>query len=71
MDALPKNAAGKILRIRLAERLQLKDVDEESSPLTRLFEATAPMMGAPLTELIVKNEVKVDMAITEKTLLDT
>ncbi len=29
MDALPKNPAGKILRIKLADRLKLKDVDEE------------------------------------------
>ena len=29
MNALPKNAAGKILRIKLAERFKLKNVNEE------------------------------------------
>ena len=48
--ALPKNAANKILRIRYGERTGMKDVDEESSPLTRLYEAACPRVGAPLSE---------------------
>jgi len=48
--ALPKNAANKILRIRYGERTGMKNVDEESSPLTRLYEAACPRVGAPLSE---------------------
>ena len=40
MPSLPKNAAGKILRIRLGERLRLKVVDEESPLTDRLWEVS-------------------------------
>jgi hypothetical protein len=31
MDGLPKNAAGKILRIKLADRFKLSTVNEEAN----------------------------------------
>lgn len=52
MTALPKNAANKILRIKLGERLQLTSVNEESAMTSRLYEAECPPVGTPLTEKI-------------------
>ena len=45
MNALPKNAAGKVLRIKFAERVGLTDIDEESSQLTRMYEGECPPVG--------------------------
>jgi hypothetical protein len=35
----------------------MSNVDEESSPLTRLYEAACPKVGAPLTEAVVLTRV--------------
>ena len=59
MDALPKNAAGKVLRIKFAERIGLADIDEESSQLTRMYEGQCPPIGAPLTLKIKITLVKI------------
>lgn len=71
MNSLPKNAAGKVLRIKLAERFKLKDVDEDSSPCTRLYEAECPPVGAPLTQPIAIRAVTIDTALTEAFLINT
>jgi aryl carrier-like protein len=60
-DSLPKNATGKILRIRFAERTRMKPVDEEAPPHTRLFEMDCPELGAPLNQAITLTPVKRDM----------
>lgn len=65
-DALPKNATGKTLRIRYAERIKLGDVDEESSPSLRLYEAACPPLGTALTVSIPLQSVKVDLSITKQ-----
>jgi acyl-CoA synthetase (AMP-forming)/AMP-acid ligase II/acetyltransferase-like isoleucine patch superfamily enzyme/acyl carrier protein len=70
MDALPKNAGGKVLRIKMAERTGLKDIDEESSQLTRLYEATCPKINTPLTVKIPISAVDSDPQDTERFLLD-
>lgn len=69
MSALPKNAAGKILRIRLGERMGLPEVDEESPPVTRLLEGVCPAVGRPLTEAIAVSALVVDMGRAEALLL--
>lgn len=71
MEALPKNAAGKVLRIRLAERLKLKDIDEDSSPLTRIFEAKCPKVGVALTEPIELQSVNTAVTATKKLISDS
>lgn len=63
-DALPKNAAGKVLRIRYAERIGLQNVDEESSPLGRLLEAQCPPPGMPLTSPIAAQPVSIQYDAT-------
>lgn len=65
MPALPKNAAGKILRIKLGERLRLKLVDEDSPLTDRLWEVLKPVpVGASLTSNIDCSQVFPNPAIT-------
>jgi len=52
MDDLPKNATGKLLRVRLASRLGIDGVDEKSPARSRLLEAHCPPKGTPITEPI-------------------
>jgi len=61
MDSLPKNAAGKILRIKLDKRFQLNNVDDTLPPSERLYEATAPPVGASLSTLIPIKPIKFDL----------
>ena len=60
-DSLPKNATGKVLRIKFAERTQMKAVDEEAPPHTRLFEMECPAMGSPLSQQIELVPVQRDL----------
>ncbi|KAI8065173.1 hypothetical protein BC940DRAFT_305002 [Gongronella butleri] len=60
MDGLPKNAVNKPLRIKLSERLDIPEVLDSESNINvsqRLYEATCPVKGAPLTEPIPKQTV--------------
>jgi acyl carrier protein len=66
MNGLPKNLTGKILRIRFAERAGIKDVDEESSPLLRMYEGICPKVGTPLTEPITIAPIDVSFEKTEQ-----
>lgn len=59
-DALPKNAANKVLRIKLAERCNLPTVDEELPPKARIFSAVCPPIGTPLNVPISIDPVKLD-----------
>eukprot|EP01038_Epipyxis_sp_PR26KG_P009637 gene9637-12976_t len=68
-DALPKNAAGKILRIKYADRTNMPNVDEETSPITRIYEASCPPVGAPLTQTIQLNKINIDTELTKFFLL--
>lgn len=62
-DGLPKNAAGKTLRIKYADRIGIKSVDEESPPSSRLFEAKCPPIGTALTVPISLKQVHLDYVI--------
>ncbi|RYG69938.1 hypothetical protein EON64_01440 [archaeon] len=63
-DSLPKNAAGKTLRIKFSDRIGLKAVDEESSPLSRIYEAKCPPIGTALTVPIPISPVTVNYEAT-------
>jgi acyl-CoA synthetase (AMP-forming)/AMP-acid ligase II len=52
MDELPKNATGKLLRVRLASRLGIDGVDEKAPARSRLLEAQCPPQGTPIAEQI-------------------
>lgn len=56
-NGLPKNATGKILRIKFAQRIGLVGIDEESSPYSRLYEIQCPSIGTPLTQPIIMNSI--------------
>ena len=50
MNALPRNAANKLLRVKLGDRFDLEPVqDQHLSPLSRLFDGKCPKQGTALT----------------------
>ena len=61
MDELPKGQANKVQRIRLAQRLGLDAVSEQSSQMVRMFEARCPPRGSSLQVSIAKQAVHVDL----------
>mmetsp|Transcript_1799 Transcript_1799/g.2830 ORF Transcript_1799/g.2830 Transcript_1799/m.2830 type:complete len:1652 (-) Transcript_1799:132-5087(-) len=69
MNALPKNNTNKILRIRLDKRFNLPVVNEDSPPVSRLYEATCPPPGASLSSAIPITPVVSDARVTEDFIL--
>jgi acyl carrier protein len=65
MDSLPKNAAGKVLRVRFADRASLPRIDEDTSSLLRLFEGKSPPQGTSLTTPLQISPVEIKLKITE------
>ena len=65
MDDLPKNNAGKPLRIKLAQRLGLGMSDDSWLPLDRHWEASAPDKNVPLSTPIPSSKVTFDIKATE------
>jgi acyl-CoA synthetase (AMP-forming)/AMP-acid ligase II/carbonic anhydrase/acetyltransferase-like protein (isoleucine patch superfamily)/acyl carrier protein len=68
MDALPKNNANKIQRIKFVERSNLSEIDEESSPSSRLYDGTAPASSS-LTSPIPIKRVEIDVLSIETSIL--
>jgi acetyltransferase-like isoleucine patch superfamily enzyme/acyl carrier protein len=66
MDDLPKNQAGKPLRIKLGSRLGIGPLSDDVPPLQRHFEARAPGKEVPLSEPIPCNLVTVDVRAVER-----
>lgn len=62
MDDLPKNAAGKLLRVRLASRLGILEVDEKAPARSRLLTAQCPPKGTPITTPIAAGGVEISSA---------
>lgn len=52
MADLPKNATGKLLRVRLASRLGIDGVDEKAPARSRLLEAQCPPKGTRIADPI-------------------
>lgn len=65
MDALPKNVAGKLLRVRLADRLGVDGVDEKLPARFRLLTAQCPPQGTPITTPIQARAVDISPARIE------
>lgn len=61
MDAVPKNGAGKPLRIKLASRLGLRTFSDADSWLDRHFEAVCPGPNTPLSEPIACSKISLDL----------
>ena len=66
MDDLPKNQAGKSLRIKLGTRLNIRPMSDDVPPLQRHFEARAPGKEAPLSQPIPCSLVSVDIRAVER-----
>lgn len=62
MDDLPTNATGKLLRVRLASRLGIHEVDEKAPARSRLLVAQCPPQGTPITTPIAASGVDVSPA---------
>lgn len=69
MDALPKNN-NKIVRIKLAERLGLKDISDETPPSERHYEATCPPPDTPLSKSISCSPCRYDSNLVIRTMED-
>ena len=65
MDDLPKNNAGKPLRIKLAQRLSLGMSNDAWLPLDRHWQASAPDKNVPLSTPIPSSKVTFDIKETE------
>ena len=62
MPDLPKNSAGKPLRIKLAQRLGIEELTDETPAIARHFETqTVPDKNAPLSEPIPCSLVSLDI----------
>ena len=61
MNAVPKNLTGKVLRIKIAERTEMKAIDEESNPVSRLYQADCPTIGTPLTQPIKISNINMNL----------
>ncbi|TFK88643.1 acetyl-CoA synthetase-like protein [Polyporus arcularius HHB13444] len=70
MDDLPKNNAGKPLRIKLAERLGVECLTDDTPAICRHFEAAAPDKNAPLSQPIPCNPVSLDLAVVKCAIAD-
>ncbi|CAD6886851.1 unnamed protein product [Tilletia laevis] len=66
MDDLPKNQAGKPLRIKLGQRLSIGPLSDDVPPLQRHFEAKAPGKEVPLSEPIPCSLVTVDVRAVQR-----
>ncbi|CAO1633923.1 unnamed protein product [Parajaminaea phylloscopi] len=66
MDDLPKNQAGKPLRIKLGQRLGLGSLSDEVPSLQRHFEARCPDKSVPLSEPIACSLVTIDVRAVER-----
>ncbi len=66
MDDVPKNQAGKPLRIKLGTRLNIGPLSDEIPALQRHFEARAPDKNVPLSEPIPCTAVSIDVRAIER-----
>jgi hypothetical protein len=69
MDDVPKNNAGKPLRIKLAQRLGLGQLTDNVPALHRHYEAAAPDKNVALSEPIPCSRVSLDAHAVERALL--
>ncbi|KAJ7493280.1 acetyl-CoA synthetase-like protein [Mycena galericulata] len=69
MDDVPKNSAGKPLRIKLSTRLNIGKLSDDVPSLHRHFEAAVPDNQAALSEPIPCSRVEIDFTAIHDTLL--
>lgn len=67
-NGLPKSYTNKLLRVKMAHRLQLPELSDGMHTMERTFEATCPAQGAPLDEFIPARRVVVEATYIENKL---
>ncbi|KAJ3020615.1 UNVERIFIED_CONTAM: hypothetical protein HDU68_010093 [Siphonaria sp. JEL0065] len=71
MNDLPKNQAGKPLRIKLAERMNIEEINDSMSFSERSYEATCPPIGTLLSVAIPAQRVSsIDPSTLQNLLLN-
>mmetsp|Transcript_57726 Transcript_57726/g.172267 ORF Transcript_57726/g.172267 Transcript_57726/m.172267 type:complete len:1239 (-) Transcript_57726:91-3807(-) len=60
VDALPKSNTNKLLRVKLAQRLGLPEMNDRLYPVERTFAARCPPQGTDVKEPILCEQVTVD-----------
>ncbi|KAL0579004.1 hypothetical protein V5O48_002999 [Marasmius crinis-equi] len=71
MDDVPKNSAGKPLRIKLGQRLRIGCLSDSVPVLHRHYEAVVPSSQASLSESIKCRRVEVQVKVVEDCLMRT
>ena len=62
MSALPRNAANKLLRVKLGQRLNLEPVEDHNfSPLSRVYDGECPQQGTALTVPIPITSIRLNI----------
>ena len=61
MDNLPKNNTNKILRIKLAERMNLPEINDDMTPISRTYFGHCPIVGTPLKVPIAVEQIEVHL----------
>ena len=70
LDALPKSATNKLLRVKLAQRLGLPELNDGLYPIERTFQARSPPQGTKVDTPIYCERVKVDPKAIQAKLTD-
>ena len=71
MDELPKSSAGKLMRVGMAARLGICEVDEKSPARSRLLTAECPPKGAPISTPIAARAVEVSSSLVESAIRES
>jgi acyl-CoA synthetase (AMP-forming)/AMP-acid ligase II/acyl carrier protein len=69
MDGLPKNNTNKILRIKLSERMNLPEINDDLTPLSRIYQGHCPIIGTPLKVPIAVEQIKISLPEIEDYIL--
>ena len=74
MTALPKSHTNKVLRVKLAQRLRLPELNDSMYPVERTFQAECPPQGTPVSVAIPCQRINVQclqvQAVLRKYLID-
>lgn len=69
MDDVPKGSTGKPIRVKLSNRLGMDELSDSMSKSSRIFQATCPVQGAPVSQPIPMTKYQVDRGVLENMIL--
>jgi acetyltransferase-like isoleucine patch superfamily enzyme len=70
IDTLPKSHTNKLLRVNLGQRMKLPTLNDSMFPIERMFEATCPAQGTPVSVTIPCKQVSIDPVYIQDVLQD-